>query len=87
MTRWKLNHETLIMMHAHNRWSNLYTYVLHAAEDLGIPVCEREYANHYDGSRDREWIVPAGTKRAIYDLAYQRQSADWTDRDRGFAGM
>ena len=76
MTKWKLKSETLIMMHAHNRWSRLYDYVMTAAADLNVPVCAREYANHYDGSRDREWIVPAGTKRAIYDLAYARQSAD-----------
>jgi hypothetical protein len=66
-------------MHAHNQWSRLYSYVMQAADDLGIPVCKREYDNHYDGSLDREWIVPAGTKRAVYDLAYARQDAAYTD--------
>jgi hypothetical protein len=77
MTRWKLNNETLIMMHSHSRWSRLYDYALQAAEDLSIPVSRREYSNHSDGSRDVEWIVPAGSKRAIYDLAYARQELDW----------
>jgi hypothetical protein len=82
MTRWKReNPDTLIMMHAHNRWSNLYTYVTQAAADLGIPVCVREYANHYDGSRDREYLVPRGTKARIYILAYDRQRADWAKPD------
>ena len=77
-TRWKReNPDTLIMMHAHNRWSRLYTYVLNAADDLGVPVCEREYPNHYDGSPDHEWIVPQGMKRKIYDLAYATREADW----------
>lgn len=76
MTRWKRQTpDTLILMHAHNQWSRLYGYVLDAAADLGIPVCVREYANHWDGSRDREWLVPAGTKRRIYDLAYERRAA------------
>lgn len=77
MARWKReNPDTLIMMHAHNQWSRLYNYVVNAADDLGIPVCVREYANHYDGSHDREWIVPHGTKRKIYDLAYANREAD-----------
>lgn len=76
--RWKReNPDTLIMMHAHNRWSNLYTYVMQAAEDLGVPVCKREYNNHYDGSHDREWIVPRGCKARIYELAYDRRDANW----------
>lgn len=72
--RWKReNPDTLILMHAHNRWSRLYSYVMDAADELGVPVCIREYANHYDGSRDCEWIVPRGTKRRIYDIAYRRR--------------
>ena len=81
MTKWKLQHETLIMMHAHNRWSRFYDYVMQAAEDLGVPVCTREYANHYDGSRDREYIVPHGTKARIVTLAMDRQHADWIKPD------
>jgi len=82
MTRWKKqNPDSLILMHAHNRWSMFYTYVLHAAADLDIPVCEREYANHWDGSTDREWIAPAGTKARIYALAYERQAESWARRD------
>jgi hypothetical protein len=77
VSRWKRESpEALILMHAHNRWSRLYGYVLQAAADLEVPVCRREYPNHYDGSCDREWIVPAGTRRAIYALAYTRQDAD-----------
>lgn len=82
-TRWKRQQpETLIMMRAHNRWSRLYDYVMQAADDLGVPVCRREYDNHHDGSLDREWIVPAGTKRRIYDLAYERQSEEWKAREQ-----
>jgi hypothetical protein len=85
MTRWKVqNPETLIMTHAHNRWSRLYDYVMQAAEDLGVPVCKREYDNHYDGSLDREWIVPAGTKAKIYVLAYERERADWFKPDHSW---
>ncbi len=81
--RWKRETpDTLIMMHAHNRWSRLYDYVVQAAADLAIPVCVREYANHYDGSRDREWIVPRGTKVRVFQLAYERQRADWFKPDR-----
>ncbi len=76
MTRWKHQSESLITMHAHNRWSRLYSFVMRAAEDLGVPVCKREYSNHYDGSLDREWIVPAGTKRRVYDLAYTYQDQE-----------
>ncbi len=80
MTRWKRERpETLIMMHAHNRWSRLYDYVVQAAEDLGIPICKREYSNAFDGSHDRAWIVPSGTKARIFILAYDRQRADWLD--------
>ncbi len=76
--RWKReNPDTLIMMHAHNQWSRLYSYVINAADDLGVPVCKRDYANHYDGSHDQEWIVPHGMKRKIYDLAYANREADW----------
>ncbi len=81
-TRWKRETpDTLIMMHAHNRWSRLYDYVMQAAADLAIPVCVCEYANHHDGSRDREWIVPRGTKARVYALAYERQRADWFKPD------
>ena len=77
MNRWKKeNPDTLIMMHEHNLWSRLYQYVINAADDLGIPVCKREYPNHWDGSLDQEWIVPHGTKRKIYDLAYANRDAD-----------
>lgn len=80
--RWKReNPDTLIMMHAHNRWSRLNDYVLQAAEDLGVPVCMREYANHHDGSRDREWIVPHGMRPKVFVLAFSRQEADWRKPD------
>ncbi len=82
MTRWKRqNPETIIMMHAHNRWSRLYDYVMQAAEDLGVPVCVREYANPHDGSLDREYLVPHGTKAKIFVVAYDRQRADWFTAD------
>jgi hypothetical protein len=85
VSRWKReNPDLLIMMHAHNHWSQLYTYVLQAAEDLGIPVCAREHANHHDGSRDREWLVPHGTKARIYILACDRQRADWAKPDHSW---
>lgn len=78
MTKWKTkNPDTLIMMHAHNQWSRLYTYVMEAVQELGIPVCHREYANHWDGSPDEEWIVPHGTRNKIYDRAYANREADW----------
>ena len=82
MTRWKKEKpDTLIVMHAHNRWSRLYDYVMQAAQDLNVPICVREYANHYDGSRDREYLVPSGMKARIFVLAYDRQRADWIKPD------
>lgn len=66
MTRWKREKpDTLILLHAHNQWSRYYSRLLNAAEDLGIPVVWREYPNHYDGSRDREAIVPHGAQKQI----------------------
>jgi hypothetical protein len=70
MTRWKREKpDTLILMHAHNRWSNLYTTLIDTAIALDIPVLCREYANHYDGSLDREWLVPAGCRDLIIRTA------------------
>jgi hypothetical protein len=69
MTRWKRERpDTLILMHAHNQWSRRNSRLLNAAEDLGVPLCLREYPNHYDGSRDQEWIVPHGLKRKVEAL-------------------
>jgi hypothetical protein len=57
-TRWKHeDHTCILSMHAHNQWSNWNSAILSAAESMGLPVQEREFANHYDGSRDREWGV------------------------------
>ncbi len=58
MTKWKTQGtKAIIFMHSHNRWSQWYSYILQAADDLGLIVCEREFANGWDGSRDREWLV------------------------------
>lgn len=74
MTKWKTqNPDTLIMMHAHNRWSRFNSLLVQAAADLGVPVCVRESPNHYDGSRDVEYTVPHGMKRRITTLAHERQ--------------
>jgi len=62
-------------MHAHNQFSNWYGHLLAAAEQLGIPVGLRHYANH-DGSTDREYYVLASALArvgmpAIEDLAWR----------------
>lgn len=54
--RWKREASTtLVLMHAHNQMSRWYGYLFNAAESLGLIVGYRTYANHYDGSCDREW--------------------------------
>lgn len=70
MTKWKThNPDTLLLMHAHNRMSRWNDALLAAADELAIPVCYREFPNHYDGSRDRVWLVPHGTLRSIRERA------------------
>jgi hypothetical protein len=82
VNRWKRESpDTLLLMHAHNRWSRLNDYLMGAAKDLGIPMCLRVYPNHHDGSCDKEWLVPAGTKERVLVLAYDRQRADWCKPD------
>ena len=59
MTRWKreCGFTEIRMMHAHNQYSHWHDAVLSAAHQLGLVVLYREYANHYDGSKDRAWVV------------------------------
>jgi hypothetical protein len=60
MTRWKRGKTTtVLLLHAHNHWSNWLVAKLEAIELLGIPVAYTSYPNHYDGSIDREWYVPS----------------------------
>lgn len=79
MTKWKFRAETLIMMHAHNQWSKWKQFQIEAADELGIPVCRREFENHFDRSLDQEWIVPLGTARIINDRATELQRASWSE--------
>lgn len=72
MTRWKRERpETLIMVHSHNQWSNWRSCLLDAAAELNIPVVCRVYPNHYDGSRDEEYLVPAGLLDRIHARAHE----------------
>jgi hypothetical protein len=78
MTRWKkAQTETLILMHAHNQWSQWNSCILDAAARLGLPVARTAYPNSSgDGSWDQEYytLTPAldriGGISALRDLAY-----------------
>lgn len=95
MTRWKREaRATLLLMHAHHRYSRYNDSLHQAADELGLIVGFVEYPNcSGDGSWDREWYVMAdqlaavGGIRAVHDRAddirdaeYRRQR-DATPRD------
>lgn len=81
-TRWKREPtETLILMHAHNRWSMWNDALLQAVDDLGIPWAETAYPNcSGDGSWDREYYVSspvlekAGGMCKVYEIASQHHA-------------
>lgn len=92
MTKWKTKGVTaIISMHAHNQWSRWYDYLMQAAEDLGLIVCAREDANHWDGSLDREWLVSdhmltrVGGINALHELANKLRKEDDKAREIAFA--
>lgn len=77
-TRWKTESpDELIFMHEHNRMSLWYYYLLSAARELSLPVCCRTFPNHWDGSTDKVFLVPKGTKRVITALAEFLREADY----------
>lgn len=82
MTRWKREETTVIIsMHAHNQWSNWYSCLENAAKELGLPVQMREFSNHWDGSRDREWRVSTAWLNRVGGLKALHALADTYHRD------
>lgn len=77
MTRWKREPiYTLRLMHDHNRLSRWHEYVLDAADKLGLPVGYRTYANHWDGSTDREWYTLASALERVGGIEAVHEKAN-----------
>jgi len=76
MTRWKREETTtLILMHAHNRWSRWLDALVTAAESLGLPIGQRSFQNCNDRTWDREVYTSAPALARVGGLARLREVA------------
>lgn len=87
-TRWKReNRTTLVLMHAHNKWSTWNDCLIMAAMQLGLPIGEARYPNcSGDGSLDDDTytltsaLVRAGGIEKVNELADGLHKEEMTRR-------